>query len=106
MPKYMFEGHYSAEGAKRVMKEGGSARRAAVAKMAESVGGKLESFYFASGGVDSFGVFDLPDNVTAAAVALAASQSGGLSVKTIDLLSPEDLDKAAKKSVSYGAPEH
>ena len=51
MPKYMFEGRYTAEGARLAMQEGGSARRAAVAKMAESVGGKLESFYFAFGGV-------------------------------------------------------
>jgi hypothetical protein len=49
MPKYMFEAHYSVEGAKGVMKEGGSGRRAAIAKMAEGVGGKLESLYFAFG---------------------------------------------------------
>jgi uncharacterized protein with GYD domain len=104
MPKYMFEAHYSTEGAKGVMKEGGSGRRAAVAKMAESVGGKLESVYFAFGGVDVFAIVDLPDNVTAAAVALAASQSGALSVKTVVLLTPEEMDQAAKKSVEYRAP--
>ena len=104
MPKYLLEAHYSTEGAKGVMKEGGSGRRAAVAKMAESVGGKLESFYFAFGGVDAFVIVDLPDNVTAAAVALAASQSGTSSVKTVVLLTPEDMDKAAKKSIEYRAP--
>ncbi len=106
MPKYMFETHYSAEGAKGVMKEGGSGRRAAVAKMIESMGGKLESLYFAFGGVDSFTSFaavDLPDNVTAAAVALTISQSGAGSVKTVVLLTPEDMDQAAKKSVEYRA---
>jgi uncharacterized protein with GYD domain len=76
MPKYLLEAHYSTEGAKGLAKEGGTGRRAAVAKMAESVGGKLESFYFAFGGVDAFVIVDLPDNVTAAAVTLAASQSG------------------------------
>ncbi len=104
MPKYMLEAHYSAEGAKGVMKDGGSGRRAAVAKMAESVGGKLESLYFAFGGVDAFAVVDLPDNVTAAAVALTISQSGAGSVKTVDLLTPEDMDNAAKKSIEYRAP--
>ncbi len=104
MPKYMLEAHYSTEGAKGVMKEGGSGRRAAVAKMAESVGGKLESLYFAFGGVDAFAVVDLPDNVTAAAVALTISQSGPGSVKTVVLLTPEDMDQAAKKSVGYRAP--
>ena len=104
MPKYMLEAHYSTEGAKGVMKEGGSGRRAAVAKMAEGVGGKLDSLYFAFGGVDAFAVVDLPDNVTAAAVALGISQSGAGSVKTIVLLTPEEMDKAAKKSVEYRAP--
>ena len=104
MPKYLLEAHYSTEGAKGVAKEGGTGRRAAVAKMAESVGGKLESFYFAFGGVDAFVIVDLPDNVTAAAVTLAASQSGAASVKTVVLLTPEDMDKAAKKSIEYQAP--
>jgi uncharacterized protein with GYD domain len=104
MSKYMFEAHYSAEGAKGVMKEGGSGRRAAVAKMAEGMGGKLESLYFAFGGVDAFAVVDLLDNVTAAAAALAASQSGAMSVKTVVLLTPEEMDEAAKKSVDFRAP--
>jgi uncharacterized protein with GYD domain len=104
MPKYLLEAHYSTEGAKGVMKDGGSGRRAAIAKMAEGLGGKLERFYFAFGGVDAFVVLDLPDNVTAAAVGLAASQSGAVSVKTIVLLTPEEMDQAAKKSVDYRAP--
>ena len=104
MPKYLLEGHYSIEGAKGVMKDGGSGRRAAIAKMAEGLGGKLESLYFAFGGVDAFAVVDLPDNVTAAAVGLAASQSGAVSVKTVVLLTPEEMDQAAKKSVDYQAP--
>ena len=104
MPKYLLEAHYTTEGAKGVMKDGGSGRPAAVAKMAEGVGGKLESLYFAFGGVDSFVVVDLPDNVTAAAVALAGSQSGAASGKTVVLLTPEEMDQAAKKSVDYRAP--
>ena len=79
MPKYLFEAHYSADGAKGVVKEGGTLRRAAVARMAESVGGKLESFYFAFGGVDAYATIDLPDNASAAAVALAVSQAGAAS---------------------------
>jgi uncharacterized protein with GYD domain len=106
MPKYLLEGHYSPEGAKGVMNEGGSGRRAAVAKMAEGLGGKLESLYFAFGGVDAYAVLDLPDNVAAAAVGLAASQSGTVSVKTVVLLTPEEMDAAAKKTVPYRAPGH
>ena len=104
MAKYLFEARYSAEGAKGVAREGGSSRRAAIAKTIEGLGGKLEGFYFAFGDIDSYVIVDVPDNVTAAAVALAANQSGGASVKTVVLLTPEDMDKAAKKAVEYRPP--
>ena len=81
MPKYLFEGHYTPEGAKGVAKEGGSGRRDALAKAAESVGGKLESFYFAFGGVDAYVTVDLPDNVAAAAMALAVNQGNTATAK-------------------------
>ena len=104
MAKYLFEARYTAAGAKGVAQEGGSGRRAAIAKMTESMGGKLESFYYAFGGVDAYVIADLPDNVSAAAVALAVNQGGGATVKTVVLVTPEDMDKAGKKSVDYRAP--
>jgi uncharacterized protein with GYD domain len=104
MGKYLFEAHYTTEGAKGVAKEGGSARRAAVEKSIASVGGRLESFYFAFGGSDAFVIADLPDNVSAAAMALAVNQSGMASTKTVVLLTTEEMDAAGKKSVSYRAP--
>ena len=106
MPKYLFESHYTVDGAKGVAREGGSARRAATAKAIESAGGKLESFYFAFGGVDVFMIVDLPDNVSAAAAALAGIESGGMTTKTVVLLTPEEMDKAAKKTVAFRAPGH
>jgi len=104
MAKYLFEGHYNAEGAKGLAREGGSTRRAAVAKMTEGMGGKLEAFYYAFGDVDVYVIVDLPDNVSAAAFALAVNQSGAVTGKTVALLSPEDMDKAGKKSVEYRPP--
>jgi uncharacterized protein with GYD domain len=104
MGKYLFEANYSAEGAKAVAKEGGSARRAAVEKSVASAGGRLESFHFAFGGTDAFVIVDLPDNVSAAAMALAVNQSGVASTKTVVLLTPEEMDAASKKSVSYRPP--
>jgi uncharacterized protein with GYD domain len=104
MAKYLFEARYTPEGAKGVAKEGGSGRRAAIAKMAEGMGGKLESFYFAFGDVDAYVIVDMPDNVSAAAAALAVNQGGAASVKTVVLLAPEDMDKAGKKAVDYRAP--
>jgi uncharacterized protein with GYD domain len=106
MPKYLFEAHYTPEGAKGVAKEGGSGRRAAVAKAAESVGGKLESVYFAFGGVDAYVTVELPDNVAAAAMALAVNQGNTATVKTVVLMTPEEMDKAAKTKVGYRAPGH
>ena len=72
--------------------------------MAEALGGKLESFYFAFGDVDAYVIVDLPDNISASAAALAVNQTGGASVKTVVLLSPEDVDKAGKQAVDYRGP--
>jgi len=104
MAKYLFEARYTLEGGKGVANEGGSGRRAAVAKMAEALGGKLESFYFAFGDVDAYVVVDLPDNTTAAAAALAVNNAGGATVKTVVLIAPEEMDAAGKKTVAYRAP--
>lgn len=106
MAKYLFEARYSVEGAKGLVREGGSGRRAAVAAMAESMGGKLETFYFAFGDVDAYVIVDIPDSVSAAAVALAVNQSGGASVNTVVLLTPEDVDAASKIAVDYRPPGH
>jgi uncharacterized protein with GYD domain len=104
MAKYLFQARYTAEGAKGLAREGGTARRAAVAKMAESLGGKLETFYFAFGGVDVYAIVDVPDHVSAAAAAITVAQGGGASVDTVVLISPEDMDQAAKKAVDYRPP--
>jgi uncharacterized protein with GYD domain len=104
MPKYLVEARYTVEGAKGLVREGGSGRRAAVAKTIESVGGKVEALYFAFGDVDVYVVVDVPDNVSAAAVSLAANQSGAIVSKTIVLLTPEEMDKSVQKAVSFRPP--
>lgn len=104
MPKYMFEVSYSSQGVEGVKSKGGSSRREAVAEMAENLGGKLESFYFAFGDQDAYVIVDLPDNETAAAVVLAVNSAGGAALKTVQLLTPEEIDVAAKRSVGYHPP--
>src|SRR5260370_17354545 len=104
MPKYLFEARYTSEGAKGVAREGGTGRREAVAKMTEGLGGKLEAFYYAFGDIDAYCIIDMPDNVSVAAAALAVSQGGGATVKTVVLLTPADMDKASKKAVAYRPP--
>ena len=102
MPRFLFEASYTVEGLKGLRRQGGSGRREAVARAAQSVGGRLEHFYFAFGDHDAFAVADLPDNESAAAFALAVSEAGGASVRTVVLLTPEEVDAAAKHSVEYG----
>ena len=104
MPKYLIEASYTLEGVKGVQRSGGSARREAVEQVAKSVGGQLESFYFAFGDRDAHVIADLPDNESAAAVALTVNASGGATVKTTVLLTPEEVDAAAKRSVDYRPP--
>jgi uncharacterized protein with GYD domain len=104
MPKYLVEASYTVEGVKGVQSAGGSSRRDAIAALAESVGGQLESFYFAFGERDVYTVIDLPDNESATAVALTVNASGAVKVRTTVLVTPEEVDAAAKRSVEYRAP--
>ena len=104
MAKYLITASYSAEGMKGVISKGGSARRDAVAKAVADVGGQVESFHFAFGDDDAFVIVDLPDNVSAAAIGMAVGASGGATTKTVVLLTPEEIDRAAQTQVSYRAP--
>lgn len=104
MAKYMIVASYSSPGVKGIVDKGGTARRDAVAKMVADLGGNVESFYFGFGDGDAFVVADLPDNVGAAAIALAVGASGMATVKTTVLLTPEEIDRAAATSVDYAPP--
>ena len=104
MAKYLFEVSYTAEGAKGLIKDGGSKRRAAAEAAARGAGAKVESFYFAFGATDAYLVIDAPDNVSVAAVALAVNAAGAVRAKTTVLLTPEEFDQAAKKVPAYTPP--
>jgi uncharacterized protein with GYD domain len=104
MAKYLLEVTYSPDGIKGVRSEGGTAREAAATALCESLGGKLESFYFAFGGTDAYALADFPDDVSAAAAALTVSAGGGASVRTVVLLTAAELDGAAAKPASYRPP--
>jgi uncharacterized protein with GYD domain len=104
MPKFLWEASYTSEGVKGVVKNGGSARRKAIEQLVKGLGGKLEGFYFAFGEADVYVIADLPDTTTAAAVGLAVNADGRTRLKTVVLLTPEEVDKAAKTKVDYRAP--
>jgi uncharacterized protein with GYD domain len=104
MPKYLLDASYTPAGVKGLVAQGGSAREAVVREAVESVGGTLESFYFAFGGTDTYTVADLPDNTAAAALALAITATGALTLRTVVLLTPEEIDAAAQAAVTYTPP--
>lgn len=104
MPKFLIEASLTAQGVVGVQKEGGVARREAVTSAVESAGGQLESFYFGFGDRDVYVIADFPDNESAAAMALAVNSSGAVTTRTVVLLTPEEVDGAAKRSVNYRAP--
>ena len=104
MPKYMIQASYVGEGLKGLLKEGGTTRQEAVAQVIESMGGKLESFYYAFGDYDVVGVAEMPDNVSAVAFSLMINASGVINAKSTVLVTPEEIDQATKKSVEYRPP--
>ena len=104
MPKYLLKASYNAEGVRGVMKEGGSKREAAARALVESLGGKVESFYFAYGDADAVVICDFPDQASALAGSMAVNASGSVTASITVLLTAADVDAAAKKSGKYRAP--
>jgi uncharacterized protein with GYD domain len=99
--KLMILGSYNAEGAKGVIKEGGSGRKAAIEKAIHGINGTLEGVYFAYGDSDVYVLVDVPDAVSGLALSLVVNASGVVRAKTVPLFTVEDVDAACKKSVSY-----
>jgi len=104
MPKYLVSASYTAEGAKGLLKDGGTKRRQAIEAALKAVGGRVEAFYFAFGKHDAYVIVDAPDNVAIAAVTLAVSAAGSAVSRTTVLLTPEELDQATKKKPNYVPP--
>ena len=105
MAKYLFKVSYSAEGLKGVRTEGAAARAAFIGQLLETVGGTLESFYFAFGPDDVVLIVDLPDNRTAMAIAATVGASDAISTfETVPLMTTQEVDAAMKVSVGYRAP--
>ena len=104
MPRYLWKASYTTEGVKGVLKDGGTGRRAAVEQMVKGLGGNLDAFYFAFGEADVYVIADLPDNKAATAIALAVNSAGAVQLETAVLLTPEEVDEAAKTAVDYRPP--
>ena len=104
MAKFMIHASYTADGAKGILKSGGTSRRKTVEELLAAQGGKMEAFYFMFGEDDAVIIADMPDNVAASAVGLAVNASGVVRTKTTVLITPEEVDAAAKRPVNYRPP--
>ena len=104
MPKYLAKASYSLEGLKGLIREGGSARRDAITTAINSVGGTVESLYFAFGEDDLYVVFEVPDRATATGLGMKIAAAGVISWSTTALLTPEEVDEASRVTVDYRVP--
>jgi uncharacterized protein with GYD domain len=104
MPKYMLKVSYEAEGVRGVVKEGGTARMNAARALIESLGGSMESFYFALGSADAFVIVDAPDLNAVLASSMAVNASGAVKATLVPLVTPAEIDAAAKTSTAAYRP--
>lgn len=104
MTKFLIKASYTPAGVKGLLKVGGTNRKQAVEKMMSDMGGKLEAFYYAFGDCDVYGIGELPDTASAAAMSMAINASGMVTLSVTVLLTTEDIDKAVKVSADYHTP--
>jgi uncharacterized protein with GYD domain len=104
MPKLLVNVSYTAEGAKGLLAHGGTARVEASRAAIESVGGTLETFYFAFGSDDAIVIADVPDNAAAVALALTVAATGSITSRMTVLLTPEEIDAGVARPVSFTPP--
>jgi uncharacterized protein with GYD domain len=104
MPRYLIEASYTTEGVRGVADKGGTARREAVEQLIAAAGGTMECFYFAFGDADVYVISELPSDEAATALALSVNRSGSTKVRTVVLLTAEQLDTAANMLPEYRPP--
>lgn len=104
MPTFMFRARYTSAGAAGLLKEGGTARAAAVKAVGETVGGTMIAQYWVMGEDDFIAIADMPDVESAAALSLAVGASGAASVSTSQLFSASEVDTIVARRVNYRPP--
>lgn len=106
MPRYMIQASYTMEALAAFVAKPQD-RSAGVRALVERMGAQLSSFDFSLGDYDVMATYTAPDDVTAAAIALAVCAPGHLkSFKTTRLLSQEEFLAASQKAsgAGYQAP--
>lgn len=97
MPTYLVRGSYTPEGLRALRDEGATTRVAAIGQFIESLGGQLRTCYWSFGDDDIVVVFDLPDDIGAAAAAIANALAGRARTSTSRLLTAEEIDEALRR---------
>jgi uncharacterized protein with GYD domain len=104
MAKYMYQASYTLEGMRGLLKETASTRRKAVDMAVTALGGKLEALYYCFGSDDVVLIMDMPDNISAAGLAMTVAASGMVHGRITPLLTVEEADKAMGVKAPYRAP--
>jgi uncharacterized protein with GYD domain len=104
MPLFMARGSYTSEGAAGLTRSGATHRQAQLAAMAKGLGGRLEAMYFGLAENDTFIILELPDTVTAAALAKAVNAAGTGHCNIEPILTPQEMNEALKIDTRFAAP--
>ena len=100
MSKFMYSGSYTKKGVKGLLEEGGTARRDETKRMVESLGGKVEAYYWCYGKEDFVAIMDFPDHTTVTGMALNSAASGTFTGNLTPLISVEEMDEMVKVKLS------
>ena len=103
--RYLVRAALTAEGLKNLQKQPPSVLKAGVAKFVESVGGKLEFWFFDYGASTAYSVIEYPDEIAAATAQLSTNAAGFAHVTIRPLLSAEEMDKAVAKAPPVRVPQ-
>jgi uncharacterized protein with GYD domain len=97
MHKYLSRAVLTPEGIKNLQKQPPTALKAGIAKFTESVGGRLESWYFDFATATGWAIIDYPDDAAAAAAQMTVNAAGFARVTLTPIMTAEEADKAVSK---------
>ena len=103
MAKFFVRAKYSPAGIQGAVREGFAAREAYIRSLIESLGGRVESWYYAYGEDDIIVIIDAEPSAIVA-LSIAVNQSGGVAVTTTPLLTSSEMDEARARLPQYRAP--
>ncbi len=103
MAKFMFRLRSTQSGLQGLVKEGFAARESYARGLIESVGGKVEAFYWTYGEDDLVLICDA-DAASAVALSLTVNSSGAYNLSTTPLLTSAEMDQARAKMPQYRSP--